>query len=71
MIVPDSTLGTPFWTKSASFVQSGAATCGSCHDTDSARVHFATMTIGTDESCASCHGAGKAFEASAVHIPSP
>jgi hypothetical protein len=74
--VPDSTTGNQFWNKTESFVQSGAATCGSCHDTTAAAAHFQTMTIGfgtttAQESCAACHGAGKAFEASAVHIPSP
>ena len=69
--VPDSTNGNAFWAKTESFVQSGAASCGSCHDTIAALTHYATMTIGTAESCASCHGAGKAFNAVDVHVPSP
>ena len=69
--MPDSTGGNTYWNKTASFVQTGAAACGSCHDTTAASVHFQTMTIGTTESCATCHGAGKAFNAVDVHVPSP
>ena len=76
VIVPDSTNGNAFWAKTPSLVQSGASACGSCHDTTAASVHFQTMTIGwntndAQESCAACHGAGKAFESSAVHVASP
>ena len=37
VIVPDSTNGNAYWTKSAEIlVQTGAASCGSCHDTTAA-----------------------------------
>lgn len=76
VIVPDSTNGNTYWNKQEFFVQTGAAACGSCHDTPSAQAHFQTMTIGfsalaPQETCATCHGAGKAFNAVDVHVPSP
>jgi OmcA/MtrC family decaheme c-type cytochrome len=53
-------------TSSGNFLRDGPATaaCGSCHNSPSAKAHFATNTApGFGESCASCHGAGAAFEA--------
>jgi OmcA/MtrC family decaheme c-type cytochrome len=68
---PDTLAGNAFWTKVESFVQSGAANCGSCHDTAAASLHFQSMTIGGAETCTTCHGAGKAFNSIDVHVPAP
>jgi OmcA/MtrC family decaheme c-type cytochrome len=40
------------------------AACGSCHNSTSAKSHFAVNTVaGIGEGCNVCHGAGAAFEA--------
>jgi OmcA/MtrC family decaheme c-type cytochrome len=43
----------------------GAGACGSCHNSSSSKAHFAvnTSTATAGESCGTCHGAGKAYEA--------
>jgi OmcA/MtrC family decaheme c-type cytochrome len=53
-------------TSSGNLLRDGPATaaCGSCHNSPSAKAHFATnVAPGLGESCASCHGVGAAFEA--------
>jgi OmcA/MtrC family decaheme c-type cytochrome len=46
-----------------------AGTCGSCHDSSSAKAHFAMNTsvdIGA-ESCSVCHGPGRLNDPAAAH----
>jgi len=44
-----------------------AAACLSCHDSDDANAHAFTNTTYFGESCATCHGEGKAFSVEKVH----
>jgi OmcA/MtrC family decaheme c-type cytochrome len=50
-----------------------AAACAGCHDSESAEVHAATMSIigsgpsAISESCASCHASGREFGLDVVH----
>jgi OmcA/MtrC family decaheme c-type cytochrome len=44
------------------------AACTGCHDSDATVIHTEAMTTQSGaESCASCHGAGKAFDVDVVH----
>jgi OmcA/MtrC family decaheme c-type cytochrome len=46
------------------------AVCGACHDSDAAGAHIAIMTDATgQESCAVCHGPGRALAVEIVHKP--
>jgi len=52
------------------------AVCTSCHDSAATSAHtdlytVNPMTAGATELCASCHGAGKAFDSILVHQPIP
>jgi OmcA/MtrC family decaheme c-type cytochrome len=44
-----------------------AAACLSCHDGDDAAAHAYANTTFFGESCATCHGEGKAFAVDKVH----
>jgi hypothetical protein len=48
-------------------VRSWAVTCGSCHDSIAAEVHIELSTLAGFESCASCHGEGRAFSVEWSH----
>jgi len=45
--------------------------CTSCHSQPATGAHADIMTVGTTESCATCHGAGRASDPSVVHKPKP
>ncbi len=45
--------------------------CTSCHDSDVTKNHAKTMTFGTFETCATCHGVGKDKDVFKVHQPLP
>jgi OmcA/MtrC family decaheme c-type cytochrome len=52
------------------------AVCTGCHDSAATNAHAdlytaSPMTAGAVEYCASCHGAGKTFDSTAVHKPVP
>lgn len=53
------------------FTQPQAAMCTSCHDSDVTKNHAKTMTFGTFETCATCHGVGKDKDVFKVHQPLP
>jgi OmcA/MtrC family decaheme c-type cytochrome len=49
-----------------------AAACTACHDSLSTAAHTATMTAGgTQEACLTCHGEGKDFAVSKMHVKLP
>jgi predicted CXXCH cytochrome family protein len=54
------------------FMAPAGAACSACHDAPSTTAHVRTMTApdGT-ESCALCHGIGKAYDAQVVHVLPP
>jgi OmcA/MtrC family decaheme c-type cytochrome len=68
---PDSSATAATWSKTESFVGSGAAHCGSCHDTTIAVTHFAAMTNNGVETCDVCHGDGRFMDPIEIHVPSP
>jgi OmcA/MtrC family decaheme c-type cytochrome len=50
------------------YVQATTAACTGCHDSDSAVTHAVSMTTAQGkESCATCHGANKAYDIDVVH----
>lgn len=71
VIAPDSVLGDTYWSKVESFTGSGAANCGSCHDTAIAGSHFQANTIGGVEACDVCHGDGRFMDPVEMHIANP
>jgi OmcA/MtrC family decaheme c-type cytochrome len=75
VVAPDSAAGDAYWSKVETFVGSGAAHCGSCHDTTLAQAHFDVMTPTVNgvkvETCDACHGDGRDFDPIEMHKPSP
>lgn len=71
VIVPDSLAGDAVWSKSQTFVGSGQAHCGSCHDGTVAITHFSAMTAGGVESCDVCHGDGRILDPIEIHTGRP
>ena len=71
VVAPDTAAGDTYWDKTETYVGSGQAHCGSCHDSTNAITHFSAMTIGGLESCDVCHGDGRIFDPIEIHIGRP
>jgi OmcA/MtrC family decaheme c-type cytochrome len=71
VVAPDTVAGDAFWSKTESFVGSGQAHCGSCHDSTAAVTHFSAMTVGGAESCDTCHGDGRILDPIEIHTGRP
>jgi OmcA/MtrC family decaheme c-type cytochrome len=71
VVAPDTAAGDAFWTKTESFVGSGQAHCGSCHDSPAAGAHISQNIIGGVESCEVCHGDGRFMDPIEIHQGTP
>lgn len=59
-------------TSVVSFAPPETAACTSCHDSISAKAHASLNTTSAGaEACATCHGAGKAFDIAEAHALTP
>jgi OmcA/MtrC family decaheme c-type cytochrome len=65
---PDTAAGDAFWTKVETFIPSGQAHCGSCHDGTVAGTHMASNTLPNGlEACDTCHGDGRFMDPIEIH----
>jgi len=65
--MPEGTLPTTTPREAYSPMMPAAAACLSCHDSETAALHAYVNTAPFGESCAACHGDGKAFSVDKVH----
>jgi len=71
VIAPDSAAGDAYWSKAETYMGSGQAHCGSCHDSTAAVTHFTAMTINNVESCDVCHGDSRILDPIEIHQARP
>ncbi|WP_242340439.1 OmcA/MtrC family decaheme c-type cytochrome [Anaeromyxobacter sp. SG66] len=71
VVAPDTAAGDAYWNKTETFVGSGRAHCGSCHDGIAADAHISLNTINGVESCDVCHGDGRFMDPIEIHQPRP